>query len=85
MWNLLGKLPIGKKFTRDMAFKLEASVKGMVSKSSNLFESLNLRYFGAIDGHNITKLVDTLQDLKNIPGPKLLHINTTKRERICAG
>ncbi|MBO9152573.1 1-deoxy-D-xylulose-5-phosphate synthase [Chitinophaga sp. GCM10012297] len=78
VWNLLGKLPVGKKFTRDMASKLEASVKGMVSKSSNLFESLNLRYFGAIDGHNITKLVDTLQDLRNIPGPKLLHINTTK-------
>lgn len=78
VWNLLGKLPVGKKFTRDMASKLEASVKGMVSKSSNLFESLNLRYFGAIDGHNITKLVDTLQDLKDIPGPKLLHIVTTK-------
>lgn len=78
VWNLLGKLPVGKKFTRDMASKLEASVKGMVSKSSNLFESLNLRYFGAIDGHNITKLVDTLQDLRDIPGPKLLHIVTTK-------
>src|ERR1044071_10236636 len=78
VWNLLGKLPVGKKFTRDMASKLEASVKGMVSKSSNLFESLNFRYFGPIDGHNITKLVDTLKDLKDIPGPKLLHIITTK-------
>ncbi|MBS1627565.1 MAG: 1-deoxy-D-xylulose-5-phosphate synthase [Bacteroidetes bacterium] len=78
VWKLLGKLPVGKTFTRDMASKLEASVKGMVSKSSNLFEALNFRYFGPIDGHNITKLVDTLQDLKNIPGPKLLHIITTK-------
>ena len=50
----------------------------MVSKSSNLFESLKLRYFGPIDGHNITKLVDTLNDLKKIPGPKLLHIITVK-------
>lgn len=78
LWNLLGKLPVGKKFSRDMASKLEASMKGMVSKSSNLFEALNLRYFGPIDGHNITKLVDTLKDLKNIPGPKLLHIVTVK-------
>lgn len=78
VWNLLGKLPIGKKFTRDMASKLEASIKGMVTKSSNLFESLNIRYFGPIDGHNITKLVDTLKDLRDIPGPKLLHIITTK-------
>jgi len=78
VWNLLGKLPVGKKFTRDMASKLEASIKGLVTKSSNLFEALNLRYFGPIDGHNITKLVDTLKDLKNIPGPKLLHIITVK-------
>jgi 1-deoxy-D-xylulose-5-phosphate synthase len=78
VWNLLGKLPVGKKFTRDMASKLEASLKGVVSKSSNLFEALKMRYFGPIDGHNITKLADTLQDLKDIPGPKLLHIVTTK-------
>ncbi len=78
LWNLLGKLPVGKKFTRDMASKMEAGLKGMVSKSSNLFEALNLRYFGPIDGHNITKLVDTLKDLKEIPGPKLLHIVTVK-------
>ena len=78
VWQLLGKLPVGKRFTRDMASKLEAGIKGMVSKRSNLFESLNFRYFGPIDGHNITKLVDTLHDLKNIPGPKLLHIVTVK-------
>lgn len=78
VWNLLGKLPIGKHFTRDMASKLEAGIKGMVSKRSNLFEALNFRYFGPIDGHNITKLVDTLHDLKKIPGPKILHIITTK-------
>jgi len=78
VWHILGKLPVGKKFTRDMASKLEASIKGLVTKSSNLFEALNLRYFGPIDGHNITKLVDTLKDLKNIPGPKLLHIITVK-------
>src|SRR5215217_7746818 len=78
VWKALGKLPVGKRFTRDMASKLEASIKGMVTKSSNLFEALNLRYFGPIDGHNITKLVDTLSDLKKIPGPKLLHILTVK-------
>ena len=78
IWNLMGKLPVGRKFTRDMASKLEASVKGVVTKSSNLFEALQIRYFGPIDGHNITKLVDTLKDLKEIPGPKLLHIVTVK-------
>ncbi|MFM7839720.1 MAG: 1-deoxy-D-xylulose-5-phosphate synthase, partial [Chitinophagaceae bacterium] len=78
IWNALGKLPIGKNFSREMASKLEHSVKGFINKSSNLFEALNIRYFGPIDGHNITKLVDTLQDLKNIPGPKLLHVITVK-------
>src|SRR6188768_915119 len=78
VWKALGKLPVGKKFSRAMASKLEASLKGMVSQSSNLFEALQLRYFGPIDGHNITKLIDTLTDLRDIPGPKLLHIVTVK-------
>jgi len=78
IWNLLGKMPVGKSTSRSLASKLEASVKGMVSKSSNLFEALQLRYFGPIDGHNISNLVDTLKDLRDIPGPKLLHVITTK-------
>jgi len=78
LWQLMGKLPVGKHFTREMASKVEAGLKGVVSKSSNLFEALQLRYFGPIDGHNITKLVDTLKDLREIPGPKILHILTVK-------
>ena len=78
IWKALGKLPVGKKFSRDVASKIDHSIKSFLNKSSNLFEALNLRYFGPIDGHNLTKLVDTLNDLKNIPGPKLLHIITTK-------
>jgi 1-deoxy-D-xylulose-5-phosphate synthase len=78
LWQLMGKLPIGKHFTREMASKVEAGLKGVVSKSSNLFEALQLRYFGPIDGHNITNLVDTLKDLREIPGPKILHILTVK-------
>ncbi|KAA9042164.1 1-deoxy-D-xylulose-5-phosphate synthase [Ginsengibacter hankyongi] len=76
-WKALGKLP-GERLSRKIVSKMEAALKGMVSKSSNLFEALNLRYFGPIDGHNITKLVDTLKDIKDIPGPKLLHIKTVK-------
>ncbi|NDE79230.1 MAG: 1-deoxy-D-xylulose-5-phosphate synthase, partial [Chitinophagaceae bacterium] len=78
VWKLLGKLPVGKNFSRSMAHKLTEGIKGVISSSSNLFEALNIRYFGPIDGHNISNLVDTLNDLRNIPGPKLLHIITTK-------
>lgn len=78
IWKSLGKLPRGGNFTRKVASKLEHSIKGFINKRSNLFESMKIRYFGPIDGHNITKLVDTLNDLRDIPGPKLLHIITTK-------
>jgi 1-deoxy-D-xylulose-5-phosphate synthase len=76
VWKLLGKFP-----TNDMqrlASKIEAGLKGVVSKTSNLFEALGLRYFGPIDGHNVLKLVETLKHLRDIPGPKLLHIKTVK-------
>ena len=74
-----GKLPVGKNFHRDMAHKLDSRIeRNGEQKQLILFEALKLRYFGPIDGHNITKLVDTLKDLKEIPGPKLLHIVTVK-------
>ncbi|MGZ5219222.1 MAG: 1-deoxy-D-xylulose-5-phosphate synthase [Chitinophagaceae bacterium] len=78
VWKLLGKLPVGKNFSRAMGHKLAEGLKGMVSSSANLFEALKLRYFGPIDGHNVAKLVDTLKDLREIPGPKILHIVTVK-------
>ena len=77
IWKMIGRLP-GGKFHQKMASKIEAGVKGVVSKTSNLFEGLGLRYFGQVDGHNVIKLVEILQDLKKINGPKLLHINTVK-------
>ena len=76
VWKMLGKLPT-KEFQR-LASKVEAGLKGVVSKSSNLFEALGLRYFGPIDGHNVQKLTETLKSLNDIPGPKLLHIKTVK-------
>jgi 1-deoxy-D-xylulose-5-phosphate synthase len=78
VWKLMGKLPVGKNFTRAMGHKLVEGLKGMVNSSANLFEALKIRYFGPIDGHNVAKLVDTLKDLREIPGPKILHIVTTK-------
>lgn len=78
VWNALNKLPVGKSISKSIAHKLAEGLKGMLNSNSNLFESLKLRYFGPIDGHNITKLVDTLKDLKQISGPKILHVITTK-------
>jgi len=77
VWNFLGKLPYSE-VQRDIATKVQNNIKSVINKSSNLFEALGLRYFGAIDGHNVTKLVDTIRDLTKIEGPKILHIKTVK-------
>lgn len=58
--------------------KIEKSIKGTLLKKSNLFESLKFRYFGPIDGHDVKHLVKVLRDLRDIPGPKLLHCVTVK-------
>lgn len=77
VWKMLGKFNRFGRF-QELASKVEGAVKGSVLKQSNLFESLNLRYFGPVDGHDINHLTHVLNDLKNIPGPKLLHCVTVK-------
>ncbi len=57
---------------------MEKSIKGSLLKHSNLFESLNFRYFGPVDGHDVKRLAKVIEDLKSIPGPKLLHCLTVK-------
>ncbi len=75
---LLAKISKNGPDAYGWAKKLEQSVKGTLLKSANLFESLNFRYFGPVDGHDVNKLVKTLEDLKHINGPKLLHVVTVK-------
>jgi 1-deoxy-D-xylulose-5-phosphate synthase len=78
VWKTLGKFGMLGSSAQEIASKVENSIKSFLLKQSNLFESLNLRYFGPIDGHDINHLVNVLNDLKDIPGPKLLHCITTK-------
>ena len=78
VWNMLGKMDKLGKTARDLASQIQTGIKSSLIEESNLFESLNLRYFGPIDGHDIDHLVEVLADLKNIPGPKLLHVLTKK-------
>lgn len=78
VWNLLGKMSKFGKSARDIVAKVENAMKGALLSQSNFFEALNLRYFGPIDGHDIDHLVAVLKDMKNIPGPKILHVLTVK-------
>src|SRR6187431_2958148 len=77
-WNVLGKLSSFGKSAQEIVSKVETGIKAALLSQSNLFESLNLRYFGPVDGHDVDHLVDIFNDLKKIPGPKLLHVLTTK-------
>lgn len=78
VWNLLGILNKITPNARSYAQKIENGIKSIILKQSNLFESLNFRYFGPVDGHDVMHLTDILRDMKNIPGPKLLHVLTQK-------
>lgn len=77
-WKMLVKLKKMGINVKDFATQLENGVKGTVLKQSNLFESLNIRYFGPVDGHDVDHLVNILEDMKHIKGPKLLHCVTIK-------
>jgi 1-deoxy-D-xylulose-5-phosphate synthase len=78
VWNLLGKMSNFGKSAQEIVSKVETAMKTAILRQSNLFESLGLRYFGPIDGNDISHLTEVLKDLKNIPGPKLLHCLTVK-------
>lgn len=78
VWKLLGKLSKFGKSAQEIVSKLENGIKSTLLSQSNFFESLNLRYFGPVDGHDVDHLITILQDLKNIKGPKILHCVTVK-------
>ncbi len=78
VWNLLGKLSKFGKNAQEIVSKVDQAVKSALLSQSNLFESLGLRYFGPVDGHDVDHLVAVMKDLKNIKGPKILHCVTVK-------
>ena len=78
VWRLLGRYRRVGNRARLLAAQIENGIKGTVLEQSNLFEALKFRYFGPIDGHDVLHLTRVLEDLKTIPGPKLLHCVTVK-------
>jgi 1-deoxy-D-xylulose-5-phosphate synthase len=78
VWKILGVFGKLGPNARTLAAQIEAGAKSTLLDRSNLFEGLNFRYFGPIDGHDVMHLTRVLEDLKGIPGPKLLHCITVK-------
>jgi len=75
LWKLLGKV---SKFGPDAQSIVAKVSKALKGGQSNLFESLNFQYFGPVDGHDVERLASVLSELKDIPGPKILHCITRK-------
>ena len=78
VWKLLGKVSKFGPDAQTVASKISHALKGTLLNQSNLFEALNFRYFGPVDGHDVIGLAKVLEDLKDIPGPKILHCITRK-------
>jgi 1-deoxy-D-xylulose-5-phosphate synthase len=77
IWKISGKIPFGKSTARTFLHRIEDSLKSLLVPGM-LFEDLGFRYIGPIDGHNLNDLVPTLERLKDLKSPVLLHIKTKK-------
>lgn len=78
IFKALEKTKIAGPRSKEMITKLNNSLKNLLTKQTNIFEGLNLRYFGPVDGHDVQHLCRVLSDLKDINGPKVLHVITKK-------
>ena len=79
VYHFLKKVGLMKTSTRNRMVRVGNHLKtALTGSSSNIFEGLNIRYFGQLDGHNIDQLVKVLTDIKNFEGPRVLHIKTVK-------
>ena len=77
IWDVAGKLTFGKKTIQKVLRRVEDSLKSFLVPGM-LFEELGFRYFGPIDGHNLDELISTLDRIKDLKSPSLLHILTKK-------
>ena len=76
--NGLVRLGVLSESRRQKILRFNNSVKSLLVGQQNIFEGLNIRYFGPVDGHNVIELVGTLRQIKDMKGPKLLHLHTIK-------
>jgi len=86
-WYNLWRYRISQKFMewgwlndkmKKRILRFNNSLKSLFNNQQNVFEGMDIRYFGPVDGHNVKNLVQVLRTIKDMEGPKLLHIHTTK-------
>jgi len=76
--NWLVRVGFLSESRRQKILRFNNSLKSLIVGQQNIFEGLNIRYFGPTDGHNVIELVNTLRQIKDMKGPKLLHLHTVK-------
>ncbi|MDE6288848.1 MAG: 1-deoxy-D-xylulose-5-phosphate synthase, partial [Muribaculaceae bacterium] len=77
-YKLLKKLHLVSERRRGAILRFNNSLKSLLVREQNIFEGLNIRYFGPFDGHDVIKIVRVLRDIRDMEGPRLLHLRTTK-------
>jgi 1-deoxy-D-xylulose-5-phosphate synthase len=78
LYLLLKKLGLMNDARKNKILRFSNSIKGLLSHQRNFFEGMDIRYFGPVDGHNVSNLVRVLRTVKDMKGPKILHVCTTK-------
>lgn len=78
MYRLLRKLHLVSDRSKGAIMRFNNSLKSLIVNEQNIFEGLNIRYFGPLDGHDVIKIVRVLKDIRNMEGPRLLHLRTIK-------
>ena len=78
LYRLMRRFHLVKESGKNMILRFNNSLKSLFSRQQNIFEGLNIRYFGPFDGHNVRQMVRVLSDIKDMSGPKLLHLRTVK-------
>ncbi|MBV4204463.1 1-deoxy-D-xylulose-5-phosphate synthase [Bacteroides salyersiae] len=76
--QLLFKMGILNEDRRKALIRLGNSLKSLVAQQQNIFEGMNIRYFGPVDGHDVQNIARILRDIKDMEGPKVLHLHTIK-------
>ncbi|MFZ4455899.1 MAG: 1-deoxy-D-xylulose-5-phosphate synthase [Bacteroidales bacterium] len=78
VYRLLRKLKLINNDRKDSIIRFNNSLKSLITGQHNLFEGLNIRYFGPVDGHDVNQMIKVLNDIKDLNGPKILHVITKK-------
>lgn len=78
IYKFLKKIHLVSESKRGFILRFNNSLKSLISRQQNIFEGLNIRYFGPIDGNDVNRVVRVLRDIKDMQGPRILHLRTTK-------